>query len=249
TSRSIHGKAFSWPIATSTSSHGMCVCGSPVGTRLRRPFSSYSALTFSNETPVSLPPSWMNSTGTRKLRIGMPSCIASSFSQTEAFISSKPLRTTTVTCSPPSRREERQQSIAVLPPPSTMTRRPILSIWPNEIACDGQRGRAGADQRDALAVLLLRDGRQISANVALVVGGDPLQPADRHRLGFDPAAAAGRFARPVAGAAEDAGKDIRLPVDSPGFAIALLGDQPDVFRHRRVCRTGPLAIDDLVEIV
>src|SRR5213079_3210845 len=62
----------------------------------------------------------------------MPSCIASSFSHTEAFISSKPERTTTVTSSPPRRREERQQSIAVLPPPSTMTRRPILSIWPNE---------------------------------------------------------------------------------------------------------------------
>ena len=36
-SRSIHGKAFSWPIATSTSSHGIWVSGSPVGTRLRRP--------------------------------------------------------------------------------------------------------------------------------------------------------------------------------------------------------------------
>ena len=62
----------------------------------------------------------------------MPSCVASSFSQGEAFISSKPLRTTTVTSSPPRRRDERQQSIAVLPPPSTTTRRPILSIWPNE---------------------------------------------------------------------------------------------------------------------
>ena len=62
----------------------------------------------------------------------MPSCIASSFSQGEAFISSKPERTTTLTSSPPRRRDERQQSIAVLPPPSTMTRRPILSIWPNE---------------------------------------------------------------------------------------------------------------------
>ena len=62
----------------------------------------------------------------------MPSCVASSFSQGDAFISSKPLRTTTVTSSPPSRRDERQQSIAVLPPPSTTTRRPILSMWPNE---------------------------------------------------------------------------------------------------------------------
>src|SRR5665811_47188 len=44
------------------------------------------------------------------------------FSQGEAFISSKPLRTITFTSVPPRRRDERQQSIAVLPPPRTMTR-------------------------------------------------------------------------------------------------------------------------------
>ncbi len=64
-SRSIQGKAFSWPTATSTSSHGKCWSGSPVGTRLRRPLSSRSAFTFSNTTPVSLPFSWVNSFGTR----------------------------------------------------------------------------------------------------------------------------------------------------------------------------------------
>ena len=53
------------------------------------------AATFSNSTPVSRPPSWVNSLGTRKLWIGMPSCMASSFSQGDAFISAKPLRTTT----------------------------------------------------------------------------------------------------------------------------------------------------------
>ena len=58
--------------------------------------------------------------------------MASSFSQGDAFISSKPERTTTFTSSPPSRREERQQSIAVLPPPSTMTRLPMRSMWPKE---------------------------------------------------------------------------------------------------------------------
>ena len=61
--------------------------------------------TFSNSTPVSRPPSCVNSFGTRQLRIGMPSCIASSFSQGDAFISSKPLRTTTCTSSPPRRRD------------------------------------------------------------------------------------------------------------------------------------------------
>ena len=131
-SRSIQGNEFSWPTATSTSSQGMCSSGSPEGTRLRRPLASYSARTFSKVMPVSRPLSWVNSFGTRKLRIGMPSCIASSFSHGEAFISSKPERTTTLTSSPPSRREERQQSMAVLPPPSTMTRRPILVMCPNE---------------------------------------------------------------------------------------------------------------------
>ena len=37
---SIQGNAFSWPTATSTSSHSKNWSGSPVGTRLRRPLSS-----------------------------------------------------------------------------------------------------------------------------------------------------------------------------------------------------------------
>src|SRR5437764_9320347 len=44
----------------------------------------------------------------------------------------------------------------------------------HEVARDGQRGGAGADQRDALAVFLLRNGRQIAADVTFIVGGDPL---------------------------------------------------------------------------
>src|SRR5437773_8294132 len=64
--------------------------------------------------------------------MGMPSCCASSFSQGEAFISSKPERTITLTSSPPRRFEVRQQSIAVLPPPSTMTRLPIFEVCPND---------------------------------------------------------------------------------------------------------------------
>ena len=57
-SRSIQGKAFSWPTATNTSSHSMVWSGSPDGTRLRRPSASYSAFTFWKVTPVSLPLSW-----------------------------------------------------------------------------------------------------------------------------------------------------------------------------------------------
>ena len=45
------------------------------------------------------------------------------------------------------------------------------------------------------------------------------------------------------------GKHVRLPVDHVGVAVAARGDQPDVFGNRRVRRAGPLAIDDLVEVV
>ena len=120
-----------------------------------------------------------------------------------------------------------------------------------EIARDGERGGARADQRDALAVALaLRDRlRQPRRDVFLVVGGDALQPADRDRLLLDAAAPAGRLARAVAGAPEDPGKHVGLPVDHVGVAVAARRDQPDVFGNRRVRGAGPLAIDDLMKIV
>ncbi len=118
-----------------------------------------------------------------------------------------------------------------------------------EVARDRERGGAAADQRDALAVLLDRRLRQAVADVVLEVGGDALEAADRDRLLLDPAAPAGRLARPVAGAPEDARKHVRLPIDHVGVAVATRRDQSDVFGNRRVCRTGPLAVHDLVEVV
>src|SRR5262245_61546926 len=53
-SRSIQGKAFSCPIATSTSSHAMWTSGSAVGTRLRRPSAPTRAAIFSNSRPAGL---------------------------------------------------------------------------------------------------------------------------------------------------------------------------------------------------
>ena len=119
----------------------------------------------------------------------------------------------------------------------------------HQIARYGQRCRPGADERDAFAVLLARDCGQVGADVALVVGRDALQPADRDRLLLDPAAPAGRLARPVAGAAEDAGEHVRFPINHERVGIAPIGDQPNVFRHRRVRRARPLAVDDLVKII
>ena len=96
---------------------------------------------------------------------------------------------------------------------------------------------------------------KLRADIALVVGSDALEAADRDGLGlglivlFDPSAPAGRFAGPIAGAAENAGEDVRLPVDHVGVAVTTRGDHPDVFRNGGMGRTRPLAVHDLVEIV
>ncbi len=118
-----------------------------------------------------------------------------------------------------------------------------------KVAGDGERGGATADKSNTLAVLLRRRLRQPLADIVLVVGGDALQAADRHRLVFDAHAPAGRFARAVAGAAEHAGKHIRMPIDHVGVGITPRGDQADIFRHRRMRRAGPLAIDDFMKVV
>ncbi len=127
-----------------------------------------------------------------------------------------------------------------------------------EIAGDGQRCRSGADQRDPLAVPARQLG-QAFADIVLQVGRDTLKAADRDRLGLDRAAvglsfldaasATCRLARTIAGPAQNAGKDVRLPVDHVRVAVATRRDQPDVFRNGRMGWTRPLAVDDLVEVV
>jgi len=118
-----------------------------------------------------------------------------------------------------------------------------------QVAGDGQRGGAGADQRDPLAVGALGRTRQAMADIALVIGGDALQTADRHRLLFHPAAPAGGLAGAVAGAAKNAGEHVGLPVDHERVGVAAGGDQPDVLRDGRVGGTRPLAVDHLVEVI
>ena len=119
----------------------------------------------------------------------------------------------------------------------------------HQIASDRQRGGAGADERDPLAVLGARDLRQIGCDVAAIVGGDAFQAADRDRLGFDPAAPAGGLARAIAGAPENAREDVRPPVDHERVGVAARCDEPDVFGNRGMGRARPLAIDDFVEVV
>jgi hypothetical protein len=82
-----------------------------------------------------------------------------------------------------------------------------------------------------------------------MVGGDTLEPADRDRAFLDTAAAACGFARAVTDPAENAGKNIGLAVLDVGVAEPALGDKADVLGNIRMCRTGPLAVDDLVEVL
>ena len=54
---------------------------------------------------------------------------------------------------------------------------------------------------------------------------------------------------PIAGTPENAREYVGSPVQHGGFGVTLLGDKPNVFRHRRVRRTRRLAVDDFVEVV
>ena len=73
-----------------------------------------------------------------------------------------------------------------------------------EVTRNRKRGRSPADQCDPLAVLRCRRIWQPRADVVFEIGGDTLEPADRHRLLLDATPPAGRFAGPVARAPQHA---------------------------------------------
>jgi hypothetical protein len=87
-----------------------------------------------------------------------------------------------------------------------------------------------------------------------VVGSNALESANGHGLWFlsivllDATAPTRWLARPVAGSTQDTGENIGHPIDHVGIAVATLTDQTDVLRNGGMSRTGPLAIDDLVEV-
>src|SRR5204863_3615459 len=124
-----------------------------------------------------------------------------------------------------------------------------------EIARDGERRGPGADAGDALAVRLRGGFWHLRLDVALVVCGDALQAADRDGLGLlavvflDAPAPAGGLAGTIAGATENSGKNVGMPVDHVGVVVTPCGDQADVFGDWGMGRTGPLAIYDFVEIL
>ena len=114
-------------MAKRTSSHSY-ITSSPLGTSFEEPSMSFITI-LSNFIPHSFPfSSKRNSLGLVLSRIGIPSSIASSISQSDAFILLKGLLTVTFTSFAPSLTAERQQSIAVLPPPITRTFLPISLV-------------------------------------------------------------------------------------------------------------------------
>ncbi len=119
-SRSIQGKAVSWPMATMTSSQGI-VTVSRVRGRVR-PSSPLTHSTRSNSIPTRRPSSTTKLRGAWFSTISTCSPSASSSSQGEALKSFRPRRAMTFTLSAPSRSALRQQSMAVFPTPMTSTR-------------------------------------------------------------------------------------------------------------------------------
>lgn len=89
----------------------------------------------------------------------------------------------------------------------------------------------------------------MGGNVVTMVGSNSFESTDRNRLIFYAPASAGRFARTVAYATENARKDIRFAIEHVGFGKLTLGDQSNVPRHVSVRWATPLTVDYLVEIV
>src|SRR5690606_6456564 len=73
--------------------------------------------------------------------------------------------------------------------------------------------------------------------------------ANRDGLRLDAPAPTCRFARTVANATQDAGKDVRLAIDEIRLAKFTQGNQPNVFGNVGVCGTRPLTIDDTMKII
>ncbi len=118
-----------------------------------------------------------------------------------------------------------------------------------QVVGDGQRRTSGADQRDLLAVCLIRRLRQPITDVITVIGGDPFQPADRHRLVFHTPAATRRLAGTIADSPQNCREHIRFPVQHIGLGKLALRDQANIVRHVGVRRASPLAVDNFVEVL
>jgi hypothetical protein len=82
-----------------------------------------------------------------------------------------------------------------------------------------------------------------------MIGGDPLQSADRDRLVLDTTATARRLARPIAHAPQDAGEHVGLAVQEIRVVESALRDQTNVLWDVGVSRARPLTIDHVVKVL
>ena len=119
-----------------------------------------------------------------------------------------------------------------------------------QIVGDRQRRRAGADA----ARRACRSSRSGALGRRSVMSSRRSAATRLRRqiatgLLVDARAPAGRLARAIAGAPEDAREHVRLAVEHVRVGVAALGDEPDVLGDVGVRRAGPLAIDDLVEVI
>ena len=108
---------------------------------------------------------------------------------------------------------------------------------------------AGADQRNLMAIRLVRRPRQPVRNVVTVVRRHPLQSANRDRFVLHTTASTRRLARPIANATEYAGEYVRLAVKHVGVGKSALRYEAYVVWNISVSRARPLTVDDLVKVI
>jgi hypothetical protein len=118
-----------------------------------------------------------------------------------------------------------------------------------KIACDGERGRARADQGHLLSIWRKWPLGHVRKRIFTIIGRNTLESANSNGLLVDPPAPTGGLARPVTSTPENTGKHIGIPVDHVCLGIAPFGDQTNILRHRRMGWTCILAVHHLVEIL
>ena len=82
-----------------------------------------------------------------------------------------------------------------------------------------------------------------------LIGGDPFQAADGHRLVFHATAATRRLAGTIADSPQNCREHIRFPVQHVGLGEFALRYQANIVRHIGVRGASPLAVDNFVEVL
>ena len=81
-----------------------------------------------------------------------------------------------------------------------------------------------------------------------MIGSDPFQTANCDGFVFDTPATASRLAGTIADTPQNRGKNVGFPVEHVGVGKLALCDHSNIVRNVSVCRAGPLAVDNSMEI-